>query len=88
MNILIVAKYNKSDGAYMDDMIILSQLTDHFKNRGYLVEHYTDIIKIKYDDSDINILKKHCKIFQIIITRNLSLDVLLKTSYAKLLVFY
>ena len=42
----------------MDDMIILSQLTDHFKNRGYSVEHYTDIIKIKYDDSDINILKK------------------------------
>lgn len=47
----------------MDDTIIMSQLIDYFKNKGYPVEHYTDIIKIKYDDNDISILKNALQSF-------------------------
>ncbi|MCM1508664.1 MAG: hypothetical protein NC177_16275 [Ruminococcus flavefaciens] len=42
----------------MNDITLINQLVNWFCDKGYQVINYTDIIKIKYDDSDINVLKE------------------------------
>lgn len=47
----------------MDDIIIMDGLIEHFRDSGYIIESYTDILKIKYSNNDINILKNALKKF-------------------------
>ncbi len=47
----------------MDDITLMNKLVEYFKSNGHIVENYTDIIKIKYNDNDVAILKNALKNF-------------------------